>query len=91
MTTRPHCHSNSRYTDFATALIFDKDNGILRYLCAAIDYNRVDTAASAAKVTLLEFLARYIERIKASAQPYVSSIKVRTSEMGKGVVMMTAC
>ncbi|GAB5585937.1 hypothetical protein Unana1_00837 [Umbelopsis nana] len=60
---------------FATALIFDKDNGILRYLCAAIDYNRVDTAASAAKVTLLEFLARYIERIKASAQPYVSSIK----------------
>ncbi|CAO3672189.1 unnamed protein product [Umbelopsis ramanniana] len=61
--------------DFATALIFDHEYGVLRYLCTAIDYNRVDTNASAAKVALLEFIARYIERIKSSAQPYVRYIK----------------
>jgi hypothetical protein len=36
---------------------------------------------SAAKVTLLELLARYIERIKASVQPYVNNIKVRRDRL----------
>lgn len=66
-------------SDFATALIFDQEYGVLRYLCTAIDYNRVDTNASAAKVALLEFIARYVERIKSSAQPYVRHIKVQCS------------
>jgi hypothetical protein len=69
--------NSKQLADFATALIFDQDYGVLRYLSTAIDYNRVDTNASAAKVALLEFIARYVERIKASVQPYVRYIKVR--------------